>query len=202
MTPPRTNAGTTPRTTHRVPHGATHRTTHRALLGAALLLAAPTAPLAGQADLNDLEMAHVAVTASNIDIAYAHLALAFSENAEVRRFAETMIQDHTAVNQQVAALAKKLGVQAEDNDMSRKLLADARATRDELSRLRGAAFDRAYAENELAYHRTVNGVVADAFIPNLENAEVKQAFAGALAVFRGHERHAETLVEGLRGMRR
>ena len=43
--------------------------------------------------LNDLEMAHIAVTASNIDIAYAHLALAFSENADIRGFAETMIRD-------------------------------------------------------------------------------------------------------------
>jgi putative membrane protein len=86
--------------------------------------------------------------------------------------------------------------------MSRQLLADARRTRDELSRLRGEAFDRAYAENELAYHRTVNGVVADVFIPNLENAEVKEAFRGALAVFRGHERHAEMLVRQVGGMRR
>jgi putative membrane protein len=127
------------------------------------------------------------VTASNIDVAYAHLALALSENPATRAFAETMIRDHTAVNGQVVALARKLNVQAQDNAMSRQLQADARRIKDEMLRLRGNAFDRYYAENELAYHETVNGVVADAFIPNIENAEVKQAFQAALTVFRGHE---------------
>jgi putative membrane protein len=163
-------------------------------LALAALLALPGA-LSAQADLDDLEMAHVAVTASEIDIAYAHLALALSENPAVRRFAETMIRDHTAVNEQVAALAARLGVEARDNALSHQLLSDARGVKDEMSRLRGGALDRFYAENELAYHRTVNGVVADAFIPNVENAKVKEAFETALALFRGHERHADMLVE-------
>ncbi len=157
-------------------------------------------PLAAQADLSDVEMAHVAVTASNIDIAYAHLALALSENPEIRAFAETMIRDHSAVNGQVVALAEKLNVQAVDNALSRQLLNDAKRIKDELSRLRGAEFDRRYASNELAYHQTVNGVVADAFIPNIENGEVKAAFRQALAIFRGHEQHAERMVRSVTGM--
>lgn len=170
-----------------------------ALLLAAGLSFAMAAPAAAQAELNDLEMAHVAVTASNIDVAYAHLALAFSQNQAVREFAETMIRDHNAVNAQVAALARRLGVQAQDNALSRQLLEDFGRIRDELSRLRGPAFDRRYVENEAAYHRTVNTVVADAFIPNIENKEVKQAFEGALAIFRGHQQHAETLVRQVAG---
>ena len=159
-----------------------------------------TAPsVQAQADLNDLEMAHVALTASAIDIAYAHLALALSENPGVRAFAETMIRDHTAVNEQVEALATRLNVEAQDNDLSRQLQGDALMTKHELANKRGAEFDRAYAQNELAYHRTVNGVVADAFIPNIEHEEVKAAFRGALTIFRGHERHAEEMVAMLGG---
>lgn len=170
-------------------------------IAASLVIAASASPVSAQADLNDLEMAHVAVTASNIDVAYAHLALALSENPATRAFAETMIRDHTAVNGQVVALARKLNVQAQDNAMSRQLQADARRIKDEMLRLRGNAFDRYYAENELAYHKTVNGVVADAFIPNIENAEVKHAFQAALTVFRGHEEHARRMVAQVGGMR-
>lgn len=161
---------------------------------AALVLLLPAAPSFAQTRLNDVEMAHVAVTASNIDIEYAHLALALSNNPAIREFAETMIRDHSAVNGQVVALAKKLNVTAQDNAMSQKLLQDSKAIKDELSRLRGAAFDAYYARNELAYHRAVNGLVADTFLPNIMNAEVKRAFAGALAIFRGHEQHAEQMV--------
>ncbi|MEZ4585396.1 MAG: DUF4142 domain-containing protein [Gemmatimonadales bacterium] len=165
----------------------------------ALLASGVAAPLSGQTKLNDLEMAHVAVTASNIDIAYAHLALAFSTNEAIRNFAETMVRDHSAVNGQVVALAKKLGVTARDNPMSRQLVADATATKDRLATLRGAAFDRAYVENELAYHRAVNAAVADQFIPAIQNAEVKAAFQAALGIFRQHERHAGELAKSLGG---
>lgn len=159
-----------------------------------LLVATLASPVAAQNDLNDLEMAHVAVTASNIDVAYAHLALAFSGDPEIRRFAETMIRDHTAVNEQVTELARRLGVTAVDNAMSRQLLTDAERIKSEMSALRGDAFDRYYAENELAYHRAVNGVVANTFIPNIEHADVRKAFQSALTIFRGHEGHAERLV--------
>ena len=143
--------------------------------------------------LNDLEMAHVAVTASNIDIAYAHLALAFSENPKIRKFAKTMIRDHSAVNEQVFALARKLGVTAQDNDLSRRLLAQAQGIKDELSQLRGSEFDRRYAANEAAYHQVVNGVVQNDFIPNIENDEVRAAFQGALEIFLVHQKDAEEL---------
>lgn len=163
------------------------------LLASGLALAAAP-PLRAQMGLNDLEMAHAAVTANNADIAYAHLALALSQDPAVREFAETMIRDHTAVNGAVFALAAKLGVSAQDNAFSRQLVENAEQVMNELSRLRGAEFDRAYAENELGYHQTVNGIVADTFIPNIANGEVKVAFQSALTVFRGHERHAEQMV--------
>jgi putative membrane protein len=169
------------------------------LVATAFLAATLTRPVVAQADLNDLEMAHVAVTASNIDIRYAHLALALSANESVRAFAETMIRDHTAVNAQVADLARRLNVQAQDNPLSQQLLRDAERLRDELSRLRGEAFDRRYVENELNYHRAVNGIVADSFVPNIENADVKKAFEGALVIFRGHERHAAQLARTVQG---
>jgi putative membrane protein len=164
-------------------------------LTAATLGAIPAAAQA-PAELDDLEMAYAAVTANNIDIAYAHLALAFSETPAVREFAETMIRDHSAVNEQVFALAKRLGVEAKDNAFSRQLLEQAERTKTELSKLRGAAFDRFYIEKEAQYHQTVNGMVAE-FIPNVENTEVRRAFEGALTIFRGHQAHAERLARSV-----
>ncbi len=150
------------------------------------------------ADLNDLEIAHVAYVADNIDIRYAHLALAISTNEEVRDFAENMINDHTAVNEQALALLKKLGAQPQDNFLSQSLQVNAEKLIDEMSQLRGAAFDKRYAENELAYHKAVNELVATAFIPNIENAEVKALFETGLGIFKAHEGHAEMMVEELK----
>lgn len=154
-------------------------------------------PAKQPAELNDLEIAHVAYVADNIDIRYAHLALALTENPQVREFAATMIRDHTAVNEQALALLKKLGADPQDNFLSRSLLADADKIIDEMSKLRGAAFDRRYAENELAYHKAVNGLVENAFIPNIENAEVKALFEAGLQIFKSHQGHAEMMVAKL-----
>ena len=142
---------------------------------------------------NDSEIAHIAYTASAVDIRYAHLALALSENPEIRKFAELMIQDHTAVNNKALALVQKLKITPQDNAMSRQLNEQARKVRSELSELRGEAFDRRYAANELAYHQTVNGVVEKQFIPSVTNAEFKALLVSALKTFKAHEVHAEMM---------
>lgn len=146
------------------------------------------------AELNDLEIAHVAYIADNIDIRYAHLALAISTNPDIHVFAKTMIRDHTAVNKQALALLKKLGVQPQDNFLSRTLNENAEKLINEMSTLRGAAFDKRYAENELAYHQAVNNLVENAFIPNIENADVKALFETGLQIFKAHEGHASHMV--------
>lgn len=149
------------------------------------------------AELNDLEIAHVAYVADNIDIRYAHLALALSDNAAVREFARTMIRDHSSVNEQALALLEELKAEPQDNFLSQSLLASAEAKVDELAQLRGKAFDLKYAENELAYHRAVNDLVANAFIPNIENDRVKALFEAGYEIFKAHEQHAATMVQQL-----
>lgn len=150
------------------------------------------------ADLNDLEIAHVAYTADSIDIRYAHLALAISKNPAIHKFARTMIRDHSAVNEKALALVTKLKVAPKDNFLSRQLDRQADTLVGEMSKLTGAAFDRRYAGNELGYHRAVNGLVEGTFIPNIQNPEVKALFEEALVIFRAHENHAEMMVQSLK----
>ena len=149
------------------------------------------------ADLNDLEFAHAAYTADNIDIRYAHLALALSSNPDIHTFANTMISDHTAVNEAAIGLLEKLGATAQDNFFSQALNEGSETVIDDLSKLRGAEFDAAYAANELAYHQTVNDLVENTMIPNIDNDEVKALFQQGLEIFKVHEGHAEMMVKSL-----
>jgi putative membrane protein len=144
-------------------------------------------------EFNDLEIAHIAYTAGSIDIRYAHLALALSDDPEVRTFAELMVRDHTAVNNKALDLVKKLKITPQDNAMSRKLNQQAKQIREELSQLRGKAFAKRYAANELGYHQTVNNVVENMFIPHAQNAELKALLTAALQTFKAHEGHAANM---------
>jgi len=101
------------------------------------------------------------------------------------------VRDHTEVNKQALALVTKLNVKPEDNDTSRALTKQAAAMRGELSKLSGAAFDKAYVANEVAYHKTVNGALESTLIPSANNAELKSLLQTGLKIFQGHQQHAE-----------
>jgi putative membrane protein len=154
------------------------------------LLSAPVLAQ-GAAKPTDPQIAHIAYTAGQLDIEAAKQALAKSKNKEVRDFAQDMVRDHTEVNKQALALVKKLKVTPEDNDTSRALTKQAAAKRDELSKLNGVAYDKAYVANEVAYHKTVNGALESTLIPSASNAELKSLLQTGLKIFQGHEQHAE-----------
>jgi putative membrane protein len=166
-----------------------------ALTGAVALLVAMPAAAAGP---TDPQIAHIAYTAGNIDVAAGKLALARTHNKAIRSFAQEMVRDHQAVNAKALALVKKLHVTPEANPTSTSLTKDASATRARLSKLRGAAFDRAYIDNEVAYHKTVNGALESTLIPNAKNAQLKSLLESGLTLFREHQAHAEQVAKGLK----
>jgi putative membrane protein len=130
-------------------------------------------------------------------VAAAKQALARSKNKTVRAFAEDMVRDHEATNKQALALVKKLNVTPEDNDTSRSLSRQASEKSVELSKLSGAAFDRAYVANEIAYHKTVDGAL-QSLIPSASNAELKSLLQIGLKVFQSHQQHAEYVAAALK----
>jgi putative membrane protein len=148
--------------------------------------------------LTDPQIAHIAYTAGQIDIANAELALKTSKTKSVRGFAEEMLRDHKAVNEKALALVKKLKVTPEDNATSQALVKQGEDKRKELGALKGADFDKAYAQNEVAYHQTVNSALEKTLIPGANNAELKALLQTGLKLFQGHEQHAEHLVSELK----
>ena len=166
------------------------------LFGAAAVLTFATPALA--AAPTDPQIAHIAYTAGNIDIAAGKQALAKSHNKTVRAFAQEMVRDHAAVNAKALALVKKLHVTPEANPTSAALTKQADATLAKLAKLKGAAYDRAYIDNEVAYHKTVNGALADTLIPSAKNAELKSLLETGLTLFREHQHHAEQVAKDLK----
>jgi putative membrane protein len=165
---------------------------------AAICLLSGAALAQGAAKPTDPQIAHIAYTAGQLDIEAAKQAVNKSKNKEVRAFANDMVRDHTAVNKQALALVKKLKVTPEDNDTSRALTKQAAAKREELAKLNGAAFDKAYVDNEVAYHKTVNGALQSTLIPSANNAELKSLLETGLKIFQGHEQHAEHVASELK----
>lgn len=167
------------------------------LLTAAALAFAATPAVAADAP-TDPQIAHIAYTAGSIDIAAGKQALAKTHNKAVRQFAQEMVRDHTAVNDKALALVKKLHVTPQDNPTSQSLTKAATAERAKLSHMSGAAFDREYISNEVAYHKTVNGALESTLIPSAKNPELKSLLQTGLTLFREHQAHAEQVAKELK----
>ena len=165
---------------------------------AALCLAYGIGSVQAQDKPTDPQIAHIAYTAGVIDIEGAKQAIAQSKNQEVVQFAQDMVRDHEAVNVQALDLVKKLNVTPEDNATSQALAKAASDKRDELAKLDGAAFDKAYIDNEVAYHQQVNGALETLLIPSATNAELKSLLETGLKIFQGHQQHAETVAGTLK----
>src|SRR3954471_17827837 len=155
-------------------------------------------PAVAAAGPTDPQIAHIAYTAGNIDIAAGKQALARSHNKAVRQFAEEMVRDHQAVNDKALALVKKLHVTPEANPTSASLTKQADATLAKLGHLHGRAFDRAYADNEVAFHKTVNGALESTLIPSAKNDQLKSLLETGLTLFREHQMHAEQVAKALK----
>jgi putative membrane protein len=161
---------------------------------AGLLLAGPALADAP----NDAQIAHIAVTANQIDVDAGNAALAKTKNEEVKKFAKLMVTDHSSVNKQAGALAAKLKVTPEDNDTSKALMKGADEAAAKLKPMSGAAFDKAYVDNEIVYHKAVLDALDKALIPNTKNAELKKLLESVRPVVAMHLTHAEELSKKLK----
>ncbi len=143
--------------------------------------------------LTDANIAAIVVAANNADILYADLALAKSQDMEVRQFATMVKMDHESVNEAAATLLGRLSVAPVDNETSFDIRDDAETKRLMLRDLEGAAFDSAYAANEVAYHRTVLGAIDGSLIPGARNAELRALLVQVRPAVAAHLEHAQVL---------
>ena len=152
---------------------------------------------AAAAPPNDAQIAQIVLTADTVDVDYGKLAVEKTKNAEVKAFAETMIRDHTAVNDKAAALAKKISLTPEASETSKSLASNGHKELATLKAMHGAEFDRAYIDNEVSYHEAVIGVLDKTLIPNAKNADLKALLESGKPIFESHLEHARQLQKSI-----
>jgi len=150
-------------------------------------------PAGAQTVPSDPQIVGIVIAANDIDITYGKLALSKTKDKQVHDFAQQMVTDHSAVQKSVMDLGAKLHVTPADNPIAASLKKQAIETMAKLKGLSGRAFDKAYIDNEVAYHTAVIDAVSKVLIPNAQNAEVKAALTGAAPLFVGHLDHAKML---------
>jgi putative membrane protein len=175
------------------------RNMKKTILASVMFLAFASPAARAQAPApNDAQIAAIVVTANQVDIDAGKLAQSVSANSEVKEFAQRMVTDHSGVNMAATELVTKLKVKPEENPTSKSLKSSGDDTLKRLKGLKGAAFDKAYVENEVSYHQTVLDAVDKTLIPSAKNEELKALLVKVRPAFVAHLAHAKHLQSSLK----
>lgn len=164
-----------------------------AAAAAAMFVATPRAAQA-QGKLDDPTIVAIFDAANTWDMEASTLAEKKGTTKEVRDLGMMFVRDHRMVRQQGRDLAKKLGVTPtppKDFAMAK----DHAATMKKLEGLSGKAFDKAYLENEVAYHKAVIDAMTTTLLPALKNEEVKKLVTTVAPAFKAHQDAAQNLLD-------
>jgi putative membrane protein len=165
----------------------------KTLLTAVLFAATALVTAHAQQGPTDPQIAHIVVTANQVDIDAGKLAEKNGSSKDVRAFGKQMATDHTAVNKQATELVNKLKVKPEANDTSAGLKKGGDENIAKLKKLKGKEFDKAYVDNEVTYHQAVLDAVDKTLIPSAKNAELKSLLEKVRPAFVQHLEHAKHL---------
>lgn len=137
-------------------------------------------------DSSDRGFIDDAAKAGHFEIETSKLALKKSGSAEVKQFAQRMIDDHTKVGQELGQLASKKGVEAptEPSLMQKGKL----KTLD----LRDDGFDKAYADDAVSAHESAVELFEKAS-KDAKDADVKAFAAKNLPALQEHLKMAQQL---------
>jgi putative membrane protein len=163
------------------------------MIAAALILGAAATQFASaqtSAALNKTDTSRlVAIAQANIaEVEAGKLAVEKSSNADVKQFAQTMIDDHGKGLEETkkVADAKKVSLPTEPDAAHKKMAAD-------LKKLSGAAFDKAYVSKAgVADHTKVLAALKDD-IANASDADVKALASKLEPTVAHHKDMAEKL---------
>jgi putative membrane protein len=158
------------------------------------LIRTAVASEASAATLDDPTIVAIFDAANTADIETGTLAMERGHSKEVRDFGAMLARDHQAVRQQGRDLAKKLGVTPTPPADDAGTRAHASAMRS-LRALHGTAFDHAFLQHEVAFHKSVIDAVTTTLLPAIRNAEVKALVVKVAPAFQAHMMAAANLDE-------
>ena len=164
-----------------------------ACLALASFVAAPAAT-AQAAKLDDPTIIAIFDAANTWDMETGAIAAKKGSTKEIREFGAMLARDHKVVRQQGRDLVKKLGVHPtppKDFAMAKDHAAAVRTLRART----GKAFDRAFLEHEVAYHKAVLDAMSSTLLPALQNQEARALVTKVAPAFKAHMDAAQNLLD-------
>lgn len=166
---------------------------HAACAPAPVPVGMPAPPARVVAPAADAEVVSVMRTANTAEIMTSQTAVQRASSSAVREFAQRMITDHTALNEQLSRLAIPPG----PSTVATQLESNARQTVDVLQQLEGAAFDVAYMDNQIDLHEYTLSALDDYLIPSATDGALRAELQRARDIVASHLTQARQIRQSL-----
>lgn len=127
------------------------------------------------------------------EVELGRLAQQKTKNAQVRQFAEMMVEDHTKAGDELKKAAAAANISALPSEGAAE---DAAALKERLGKLSGAEFDREYIDAMVEDHEEAVDEAQDR-AENAAEPEVKQWASGTLPTLKRHLERAKQIQESL-----
>ena len=175
-------------------HIARHTTAVFAAVTLTAISAGRASAQAPAAKLDDPTIVAIFDNANTWDIATGGLGAKKGSTKEIRDFGAQLVRDHTSVRQQGRDLAKKLKVKVPALPKDFQMKKDHDAAMKNLQGIKGKAFDKAFLQHEVDYHKAVIDAVNTTLMPALQNQEVKDLVTKVAPAFKAHQDMAQNLL--------
>lgn len=156
-------------------------------LGSVVLILSVVPYAICQEKSSDQQFVNEAARGGKMEIEMGQLAEKNGASSGVKRFGEQMVTDHTRLNDELGAAAKKDGLQV-PTELSSKQSAQVRS----LSKLSGKEFDSKYAEMMVKDH-TEDLAAFQKAESSTEKPELKKAIGDAIPIIQHHLEMAKQL---------
>lgn len=156
-----------------------------------------TAAVSNVAPLTDAQIAGVLQAANKSEAEAGVLAVKKAKNAEVKKFAQMMVDDHKTALDQANKLINDNKLKPQKGETSHDIKGAGATAKTALEKLSGAEFDKAYIDGQIAMHKDVLKTIDTQLLPAAKSAEVKALLQKMRPTIEAHMKHAQDISKKL-----
>lgn len=149
------------------------------------------------AAMSEGDIASIVIAANEGEVQQGSAAAPRATSADVRAFANMMVQDHTAALESARQLFTARHITATDNATSTSLRSASQTTIANLATYSGAAFDRTYMQAQVDLHGWVLRTMDEQLIPSARSRQLRTLLTEQRQTVATHLERARAIVAAL-----
>jgi len=164
--------------------------------------AKPTAnPNQGQVgqSMDDGQVVGILNAISTSEVEQAKYVIGKTKNAEVKRYAQSLVDDHMALQQKTATWSKSAGIKAADSRAQADYVSSAKSGLTRLNSLTGEELDRQYLQHSVMTHQKTLDLIDTQITTSVDDPALKTLLRDTRPKLQRHLEMAQSLRTSLGG---